>query len=611
VTAHRRVERAQNARFAASPFAGLVLLGHLVWTAAPAAPPQANSNADMVSFSVDWHAHLHGAQTVVSKTGSIAYPGSETITSVITADMTGSAIVRYRKGAYYDITYGAINLQRHAEQWQSTVVTYPTRPGVCFSHTAATLVDPATYSGFHADVQSSGITWALISNADPTRYRSLSYRIGDALAPLFHMAFTMRSTQEWSGLCAQQTTIVKEWKQLGYAPPTGSGYKNTPGEFKADSADRSSFSLNARWSEPYYNYFPVSATTPVDVTWTAHAYRMGKCAERDGPIPETDPIVTTEDVHIDADDADITPDGKTKLHVKVTCDGVPVEGANVVLTVDPVDSSGGHIHVNDRPHGKLNGTNLTSANPSITLPTDQNGTVKGANGITFAPPGKEPISRCLGLAGDYKVTATSQKFNDRKESTLIKVGLNNLTMLRQGQNYDICADSVHGCSPAGPWGTPDHPESEYGTTGTIQAFQNVATDFWNQQEAHNQLLQACGVAPWTKKKVSFNDIALPWGGLFDMNSTWAQPHKTHGKGQGGDFNHFKNETCSNANGQVIACLSCGGATVNLNTFLWSVLKNTAQPKYGHWDGEVNTNGELHLHVEDQGQGPPSSCPADN
>jgi hypothetical protein len=42
-----------------------------------------------------------------------------------------------------------------------------------------------------------------------------------------------------------------------------------------------------------------------------------------------------------------------------------------------------------------------------------------------------------------------------------------------------------------------------------------------------------------------------------------------------------------------------------------VLKNTAQPKYGHWDGEVNTNGELHLHVEDQGQGPPSSCPADN
>jgi hypothetical protein len=102
--------------------------------------------------------------------------------------------------------------------------------------------------------------------------------------------------------------------------------------------------------------------------------------------------------------------------------------------------------------------------------------------------------------------------------------------LPQWQDYDICADSVHGCSKAGPWGTADHPDSEYGTAGTIQAFQHVATDFWNQQEAHNQLLQACGVTPWTKKKVSYNDIALPWGGLFDMDSTWAAPHKTHGKG---------------------------------------------------------------------------------
>jgi hypothetical protein len=593
----------------------LLVLLNSVWTAASAAPPAANPDADLVSVFVEWHAHVHGARTVVRQAGSRNYPGTWTITGTITKDMTGSAIVRYRNGVYYDVTYGAVNLRYEAEEWQTTVDPSPDNGGVCYSHVRARIIDPAAYSGFHADARTSFSLWELISNGDPTASRGGSYPIVIALAPTRAMAFTLRYTVESSGTCAHEP-VVKEARGFGDAPDTRSGVKSAPGEFTADSADRSSFSLNARWAhdagDGYESMSPIQSV-PVDVTWTGHAYRMGKCAQHKGPIPETDPIVTTEDVHIDADDADITPDSKTKLHVKVTCDGVPVEGANVVITVDPVDSSGGHIHVNDRPHGKLNGTNLTSANPSITLPTDQNGTVKGANGITFAPPGKEPISRCLGLAGDYKVTATSQKFNDRKESTIIKVGLNNLTMLTQGQNYDICADSVHGCAKdgAGPWGTADHPESEYGTAGTIQAFQNVASDFLKNQQEHNQQLQACGVAQWTPKKVSFNDVALPWGGLFDMNSTWAQPHKTHGKGQGGDFNHFKNETCTNANGHVIPCLSCGGATVNLNTFLWYVLKNTAQPKYGHWDGEVNTNGELHLHVEDQGQGPPNSCPADN
>src|SRR5208337_1013844 len=76
-----------------------------------------------------------------------------------------------------------------------------------------------------------------------------------------------------------------------------------------------------------------------------------------------------EEVNVSADDSDIPPDGKTKVHVRVTCDGTPVEGANVEIKVEPVDSSGGHIHVNDRPKGRLNGTDLTKATPSITLPT--------------------------------------------------------------------------------------------------------------------------------------------------------------------------------------------------------------------------------------------------
>jgi hypothetical protein len=334
------------------------------------------------------------------------------------------------------------------------------------------------------------------------------------------------------------------------------------------------------------------------------ARKHGKCDPHNGRIQEG-PDVQDEDVHINADASEITPEGNTKVHIKVRCDVLPVEGAKVEIKVEPVDSSGGHIHVKDRPKGKLDGKDLTGATPSITRTTDKYGNVNGSAGITFAPPGKEPISRCIGLAGDYKVTAalTSERFKGRKDSTMILVRFKDLTMLPKGQNYDICADSKHGCDKDGPWGTPEHPDSEYGTAGTIKAFQSLATDFWNSQLTHNQLLHDCGKPPWPMVKASFNDIALPWGGLFDMNSTWKQPHQTHGKGQGGDFNHLK---------PLLLPLDCSGHVVDSDTYMWYVLKNTAQPKYGKWDGEVAKGGELHLHVEDQGQGlPDSPCPADN
>src|SRR5256885_560736 len=165
---------------------------------------------------------------------------------------------------------------------------------------------------------------------------------------------------------------------------------------------------------------------------------------------------------------------------------------------------------------------------------------------------------------------------------------------------------VEHCKTDGPWGTDTHPDSEWGTPGTISAFQAVAAGFLEKQNTHNHDLQACHPtprAPWPLIKASFNDIALGWGGLFDNENTWTQPHKTHGKGQGGDFNHF-HETCS-------SCQACDGSHPNFNAYLWSTLRDAAYPKYGDWDSEVNTNGELHLHVEDKGQGPPAACPAEN
>jgi hypothetical protein len=553
-------------------------------------PPTAfgadNSKSDLVPYFVTWHVTGRG----YDQRSSANLAGRQVFTASDIWDIAGSAITRFRRrGGLMPVEtrYLTVTARRDNDIWDEEWFSNGRN---CFSHTSSAVADTGSYSGSNTSIDPHNIPMLFTRTSKQRNGTTISFY--EPFTTLVSLKFIGHIVHESS--CASGKPI-----QDMNLNPLGEISPSSPDLF-ADRDDESSFSIDKRYTA---TGGPGGKT---EVHWVAHAYLMGKCAERDGPIQEGDPVIQNEDVHIDTDDSEITPEGKTKVHIRVTCDGVPVEGAKVEIKVEPVDSSGAHIHVNDRPKGKLDGKDLTSADPSIMRTTDKDGKVKGSDGITFAPPGKEKTSRCLGLAGDYKVIATSEKFKERKDSTMIVVQFKGLTMLPQGQNYDICADSVHGCDKEGPWGTTDHPDSEYGTAGTIKAFQSVATDFWNQEQSHNQLLQACGKKQWPMKQVSFNDIALPWGGLFDMNSTWKQPHKTHGKGQGGDFNHFKGNTCDKG-----PCLSCGGATVNFDTSLWNMLKYTAQPKYGVWDSEVDTNGDWHLHVEDQGQGPPSSCPADN
>jgi hypothetical protein len=560
--------------------------------------------SSLIPYFVSWHVTAHGSHLLQT-----SHPGdngvtTETVSETYVADSTGSAVTRFRQYAgatqlmFNDTHYLTFTERESWDEWRT--VSGP--GGLCISHLSHTIADPGTYAGFRAAVD--GQPWdALLQN--PPEFTNGAYVMRQPLKAL--------TSTNFGHLPIVDHMKVENFGYQGVGGCTGEsshdGHRNAVGGFsegddprldlRSTPKDPTSFFFHTRYSR-----VRDGSDIEVDVDWTARAYPMGKCAQRDGPIAESDPVVADVNVHIDTDDAEITPDGKTKVRIRVTCEGVPVEGANVKIEVEPVDSSGAHIHVNDRPKGKLDGKDLTSANPSITRTTDKNGTVKGPAGIIFSPPGKAPASRCLGLAGSYKVTATSEKFKDRMDRTVILVRFKNLTMLPKAENYDICADSVHGCNKDGPWGTSDHPESEYGTAGTIQAFQAVGTEFWNVEQSHNQYLHACNAKPWPMRKVSFNDIALPWGGLFDMDSTWTYPHRTHGKGQGGDFNHF-HETCDAG-----PCLSCGGASVNLNTYLWSVLKSTGE-QHGRWDSEVNSTGELHLHVEDQGQGPPASCPADN
>jgi hypothetical protein len=165
-------------------------------------------------------------------------------------------------------------------------------------------------------------------------------------------------------------------------------------------------------------------------------------------------------------------------------------------------------------------------------------------------------------------------------------------------NYEICGYSALGCKPGddgvGLRGKPEHPDGTWGTPATLAAFAAFARDFLQSEEAINQGLHSCGKELKPIRKVSINDIALPFGGKFDLDRNWGKnaldSHQTHGAGLGGDFNHFY-ETGS--------FTDCVGYPENWDDFWMDVFLSLGQA-HGHWDqyDQTLTGHELHLHVGD-------------
>jgi hypothetical protein len=70
--------------------------------------------------------------------------------------------------------------------------------------------------------------------------------------------------------------------------------------------------------------------------------------------------------------------------------------------------------------------------------------------------------------------------------------------------------------------TTSHPMNHYGATVLIEKIQEMARQF--QQEFPGYAL-------------SFNDMSLPWGGLFDIHQDWNCPHSLHRLGHSVDVDH--------------------------------------------------------------------------
>lgn len=570
-TIYRMGQMKSRIALMAGLFALVAVAGDQAWAAAPEAPQPAESQPDLVSYFVGWDATEKGTYSDFRFTGTLSDPqrSSDTTTERLDVETKGSAIVRFRQdnGYFYDMQFLGVTFRENYDFWLNR---WDRNLGDCLNHYSTTISNPAAYSGLHSTKNS------LIGGMDPAKeHRNV---IDDPLNFLSNLRFVRHDT--FHNSCFPQSDHTIDSERAAPAPFKEDVHRPI---MAADSPDLSSFSMKAHFSvanDSYESYsdHPWSRT----VVGTAHVYRMGKCSEHASPIPDGDHVIDHETVDMNADNPQIEPDGTTKLHLKVTCDQVPIEGAKIEVEAKPEENSGGHHHQADRPHGVINGQALSDSHPTLTVTTD----AKGGAEIKFDPPVKIAKDKNVGIAGVYEVKAKSVQFPESIATAPISVEIDGLNELLASPDAYY---EVHGA-------TATHPDGFNGTPGTLGAFQALAKDFSDAQNRHNLLLNQCkNKLTWKTRKVSYNDIALPTGGLFDWKATWLYPHQTHGRGQGGDVNHFY-ET-----GSVTDCdNNCKCKSVNFDSWLTHTLFSLAEPKYGHWDqSDLKQSPPMwHLHVED-------------
>ncbi len=68
--------------------------------------------------------------------------------------------------------------------------------------------------------------------------------------------------------------------------------------------------------------------------------------------------------------------------------------------------------------------------------------------------------------------------------------------------------------------TPTHPDNHWSIVATNNGMQGVAVQYHNEYPNYDV--------------IGINDMALPVGGVFDLNSDWSPPHSNHGRGKAAD-----------------------------------------------------------------------------
>jgi hypothetical protein len=252
---------------------------------------------------------------------------------------------------------------------------------------------------------------------------------------------------------------------------------------------------------------------------------------------------------IAANATEIVPTGTPGTNTTtLTITGAPKTAYDVGVTVT---ASRGHSHT-------APGRPLGGITPSATVTTDDDGTAT-------------VIYTAAIVAGEEHITVKKSGEADAPQAALdITVRVADLTALGAGTGYSLIGQ------------TATHPDNHYGTAGAISAYQAVGTSWAAIPETVTSLVEAIqearkqpnapapptggplltnahlaallllptqaaldllsnaqlaqviqAVSNWPT--LGYNDMSLVYGGVFDINATWAPPHITHRVGTNMDF----------------------------------------------------------------------------
>ncbi len=175
----------------------------------------------------------------------------------------------------------------------------------------------------------------------------------------------------------------------------------------------------------------------------------------------------------------------------ITITGLAPNAAVAAPTVTAVSFSGGHQHDVNRPVGRI-------------TPARKNADRSGRAEFLYrsnVPGGEEVVSLTVG---------------SQTADVHIEVRIPDLVELAAGPEYDLTGTTAVHPSPA----------NHFGRQQTVDALQRIAVAY-EQHKIDN------GLNAWPR--VGYNDISLPFGGIFDISGEWRPSHHQHRVGRNVDF----------------------------------------------------------------------------
>ncbi|PIP04967.1 MAG: hypothetical protein COX52_14555 [Syntrophobacterales bacterium CG23_combo_of_CG06-09_8_20_14_all_48_27] len=207
-----------------------------------------------------------------------------------------------------------------------------------------------------------------------------------------------------------------------------------------------------------------------------------------------------------------SPVAPTTVTVRVRSGNTPVAGHQVQLAAAGVPGTGGH---NAAEHGN-GGTRP--------IPDGVYGVFAIGEGVTDAAGVFSTTYTPTRFGGEERITANSRTVPEIHAEAVLTVAVPGLILLpRQDTRYLQIGHRAAHPGPVGAISPAEPNENHWGTQGLLTAIQNLAAEYNEEYQGE--------VVPL----LSFNDMSLRNGGLFDISGQWHPSHNEHRVGRNVDL----------------------------------------------------------------------------